>query len=172
MTLRPALWLVAAGVVVADQATKQWTLSALEEHERVPVIGDLLWITLVFNDGAAFSFGAGRTWILTIVALVLTAGIAWYARRANGRIPTLIFALGLGGAVGNLIDRLFREPSFGQGHVVDMIAYADFFVGNVADIAIVGAAVWGVLYSITRGSLLVPEEQASAPATEEPSESA
>lgn len=171
MTLRPAFWLVAAGVVVADQATKQWALVALERSERVPVIGDLLSFTLRFNDGAAFSFGAGRTWILTIVALALTVGIAWYARRANGRIPALIFAVGLGGAVGNLIDRLFREPSFGQGHVVDMIAYGDFFVGNVADIAIVGAAAWGVLYTMTRGSLLTPEP-APEGASEEPSESA
>ncbi|WP_200806314.1 signal peptidase II [Demequina sp. NBRC 110052] len=171
MTLRPAFWLVAAGVVVADQATKQWTLSALEEGERVPVIGDLLSIQLVFNSGAAFSVGDERTWILTIVALVLTAGIAWYARRANGRIPLLIFALGLGGAIGNLIDRLFRQPSFGEGHVVDMINYADFFVGNVADIAIVGAAAWGVLYAMTRGSLLKPDPAPEAVA-EEPSESA
>lgn len=140
MTWRPAFWLAAAGVVLLDQATKQWALSALEPYEQHPLLGDLLSIQLVFNSGAAFSLGSEFTWVLTVVALLVTAGIVFYGRRAQRSWVAVVFGTGLGGAVGNLIDRLFRDPSFGQGHVVDMINYGNQFVGNVADIAIVGAA--------------------------------
>ncbi|WP_084104230.1 signal peptidase II [Demequina sp. NBRC 110056] len=157
MTWRPALWLVALLVVVIDQITKQWALAALEPGEQVEVLGDLLSFQLVFNSGAAFSLGNDTTWILTIVALIVTAGIVYYARRAQSRLAVVIFGIGLGGAVGNLIDRLFREPSFGQGHVVDMINYNGWFVGNVADIAIVGAAAAVLLLSFMHKPLLAPE---------------
>ncbi|WP_084040266.1 signal peptidase II [Demequina sp. NBRC 110053] len=156
MTWRPALWLVALLVVVIDQITKQWALAALEPGEKVEIVGDLLSFQLVFNSGAAFSLGNSTTWILTIVAIVVTVGIIYYGRRAQSTPAVLIFGIGLGGAIGNLIDRLFREPSFGQGHVVDMINYNGWFVGNVADIAIVGAAAAILLMSLLRKPLLAP----------------
>ena len=140
MTWRPAVWLVALLVVVIDQVTKQWALHALEPGERHEILGDWLSFQLVFNSGAAFSLGDGYTWVMTIVALIITVGIVIYARRAQSTLAVWLFGIGLGGAIGNLIDRLFRDPSFGQGHVVDMINYNGWFVGNVADIAIVGAA--------------------------------
>ncbi|WP_227589832.1 signal peptidase II [Demequina pelophila] len=148
MTWRPAFWLWAGGVIAVDLATKQWALSALEPYENHPLLGDLLGIQLVFNSGAAFSMGAGYTWVLTLVALAITAGIVFYGRRARTGPAVALFGIALGGAIGNLIDRLFRDPSFGQGHVVDMINYGHQFVGNVADIAIVGAAI-----AIVAGSL-------------------
>ena len=156
MTWRPAFWLVAAGVVIVDQVTKQWALSALVPYEIHPLIGDLLSIQLVFNSGAAFSLGNESTWLLTIVALAVTAAILVYGRRAHSRVGVAIFGAALGGAVGNLIDRLFREPSFGQGHVVDMINYGHQFVGNVADIAIVGAGIALVIASLTNTRVLEP----------------
>ncbi|WP_169746567.1 signal peptidase II [Demequina phytophila] len=156
MTWRPAFWLFAAGVVALDQLTKQWALEALEPYVEHPVIGDLLSIQLVFNSGAAFSLGDESTWILTIIALLVTAGIVVYGRRAQARWAAAVFGIALGGAVGNLIDRLFRQPSFGEGHVVDMINYADQFVGNVADIAIVGAAIWIVIAGLMSKPILVP----------------
>lgn len=156
MTWRPALWLVAVAVIVADQVTKQWALSALVPYEKHQVLGDVLGIQLVFNSGAAFSLGDQYTWVLTIVSVVVTGGIVYYARRARSRLALAIFGIGLGGAVGNLIDRLFRDPGFAQGHVVDMINYADFFVGNVADIAIVGAAAAVLVVSFTGHPLLAP----------------
>lgn len=67
-----------------------------------------------------------------------------------------MFGIALGGAIGNLTDRLFRQPSFGQGHVVDFINYGNQFVGNIADIAIVGAAVALVSASVLGKEVLAP----------------
>ena len=154
MTVRPAIWLAAVLVIALDLFTKQWALDALVAGEKHPVLGDALSIQLVFNAGAAFSFGGNHTWILTIVAIAVTVGIVWIARQARTRWAVLLCGLALGGAVGNLIDRLFREPGFGQGHVVDFINYGDFFIGNVADIAIVGAAIAFMILSVTNRKLL------------------
>lgn len=134
------LVLLAVVVVAVDQATKTWALSALTEGERTPVLGDLLGVTLVFNPGAALSIATGMTWILTLAALAVTVVVLRVASRLGSRTWAVALGLLLGGAVGNLIDRLFREPGVGRGEVVDFIAYADWFVGNVADIAIVAAA--------------------------------
>lgn len=154
MTWRPAFWLVAFVVVLIDQATKQWTLNNLVPGERHEVLGDFLSIQLVFNSGAAFSLGDNFTWVLTIVALAITVGIIVYARRAQTSLAVWLFGIGLGGAIGNLIDRLFRDPGFGQGHVVDMINYNGWFVGNVADIAIVGVAVAFLVMSLIGKQIL------------------
>ena len=89
------------------------------------------------NSGAAFSFGAGKTWILTIFTVVIIGVLVVMARRVHRASTLLAIALLAGGAVGNLIDRLTAEPGFGVGHVTDFIAYSDWFVGNVADIWIV-----------------------------------
>ncbi|WP_228374499.1 signal peptidase II [Demequina rhizosphaerae] len=158
MTWRPAFWLYAAGVVVVDQLTKQWALETLEPYVKHPVLGDLLSIQLVFNSGAAFSLGDETTWILTIVAALVTVGIIVYGRRAQRPWAVAVFGIALGGALGNLIDRIFRQPSFGEGHVVDMINYADQFVGNVADIAIVGAAVAIVAAGLFSKPILEPAD--------------
>lgn len=158
MTVRPAIWLVAGAVVAADLATKQWALSNLQLGVKKPVLGEWLSLELVFNDGAAFSLGSGYTWVLTIIAVLVTGGIVYYARRAKSSLGVALFGIGLGGAVGNLIDRLLRDPSFGQGHVVDMINYNDWFVGNVADMAIVGAAAVFVLVTFLGKRVLDPQE--------------
>ncbi len=158
MTVRPAVWLIAGAVVVADFVTKQWALENLQDGAPKPLIGEWLSLQLVFNDGAAFSLGSGYTWVLTIVAAAVTAGIIYFARRVRTRLGLMLFGIGLGGAVGNLIDRVFRAPSFGQGHVVDMINYNDFFVGNVADIAIVGAATAFVVFGLAGKRVLEPAE--------------
>ncbi|MDY5601358.1 MAG: signal peptidase II, partial [Schaalia hyovaginalis] len=93
-------------------------------------------------SGAAFSLGASSTWIFTILALVII-GVLFYALvRAHSMRLAASIGLLLGGAIGNLIDRLIQPPSFGQGHVIDFIDYAGFFVGNVADIWIVLGAAW------------------------------
>lgn len=154
MTWRPALWLVALIVIALDQATKQWSLSALQPGQKQPLIGDLLSLQLVFNSGAAFSLGDGFTWVMTIIAAIVTVGIVYFARRAQSRLAIALFGIGLGGAVGNLIDRLLRDPGFAQGHVVDMINYNGWFVGNVADLAIVGVAAVVLVLSLTNRPLL------------------
>ncbi|WP_368501444.1 signal peptidase II [Actinomyces sp.] len=134
------LWLLAVAVVLLDQLTKVWATRALADGERVALLGDWLGLVLVRNPGAAFSLASGQTWILTAVAIVVTVVVLRISRRLASIWWSLALGLVLGGAVGNLIDRLVRAPGVFRGHVVDFIDYAGFFVGNVADIAIVGAA--------------------------------
>jgi len=126
--------------VVADQVTKMWALRALTPGLPRPLIGDWIQLNLIRNSGAAFSLGNQVTWLLTALALVIVAGVLVGARRVGHPGWALTFGLLLGGAVGNLLDRVFREPGLFRGHVVDFLDYFGLFIGNVADIAIVLAA--------------------------------
>lgn len=139
---------LALGVVVVDLVTKQLALAMLEAGGDVPILGDVLSLRLVFNPGAAFSFATGLTWVFTVIAVGVVVVVVRVSRRLGSLGWAVALGLLLGGAVGNLIDRLFRPPGFAQGHVVDFIDYAGFFVGNVADIAIVAAAVLVVLMAL------------------------
>lgn len=138
--LLTALGLLAAGVLVVDQVTKIVAVSRLTTGEYVPLLGEVFGLMLVFNPGAAFSLASGSTWIFTIVAVVVAVVIVRVSRRIGSRGWAVALGALLGGNLGNLGDRLFREPGFGVGHVVDFLNYGGFFVGNVADIAIVLAA--------------------------------
>ena len=143
---RLVAWTVvlAAVVLLADQVTKWWAESALTVGGApVPLVGELLQLRLIYNPGAALSIlsGTGMTWLLTIVVVGVVVVIVRAIGRIGSRGWAVALGLLLGGALGNLGDRLFREPGFAQGHVVDFIDYAGFFVGNVADIAVVVAAV-------------------------------
>lgn len=142
---RRPLWLalaIAVVAVAADQATKAWAMATLEEGVPRPLVGDLITARLVHNSGAAFSLGAGATWVFTVLSALVVATIIWYLPRVT-HLPTAA-ALGLlaGGALGNLVDRVVQPPSVGNGHVVDFINYHGLFVGNLADVWIVVAAVW------------------------------
>lgn len=144
-----ALALTAAAVgVVLDQGTKVWALSSLGDGQSRPLIGDLVQLRLIRNAGAAFSFGDGVTWLLTLVAVGISVWVARALWRTTSRIWALTLGVLLGGAIGNLIDRFFRSPGPGRGHVVDFLDYGGLFVGNVADIAIVVAAVVMALLTI------------------------
>ena len=124
-----------------DQVTKALAVANLTPGEYVPLLGDAFGLMLVYNPGAAFSFATGSTWIFTIVATVVTVVIIRVARRLGSLGWALALGALLGGNLGNLMDRLFRDPGFARGHVVDFLDYGGLFVGNVADIAIVlGAA--------------------------------
>lgn len=142
------LVLLALSVLVVDQATKAWVLAVLRPGARHPVLGDLLGVQLVFNPGAALSIATGMTWVLTLVAVAVVVVVVRVARRLGSTGWAVALGLLLGGALGNLGDRLVRAPGVGRGHVVDFIAYGNFFVGNVADIAIVAAAVLVVLLAM------------------------
>jgi signal peptidase II len=131
---------LAVAVLVVDQLTKAWAVSALEPGVRTAVVGDLLGLSLIYNPGAALSIATGMTWVLTVIAVVVVAVTVRAARRIGSRGWAVALGLLLGGAVGNLVDRFFRDPGPARGHVVDFIAYGRLFVGNVADIAIVVAA--------------------------------
>ena len=143
-----ALLALAVAVLAVDQLTKVWAVQSLTEGVRTPLVGDLLGLTLLYNPGAALSIATGMTWVLTLAAATVSVVILRVANRLGSRGWAVGLGLLLGGALGNLIDRLFREPGFARGHVVDFIAYGELFVGNVADIAIVAAAGLIVLLSL------------------------
>ncbi|MEU4551987.1 signal peptidase II [Micromonospora violae] len=132
-----AVVLIAAVVLAADQATKYWAESALSDGQTITVLGELLQLHLVYNPGAAFSIGTAYTWIFAVFAAAAVVAVTVVARRVTSRAWAVALGLVLGGAATHLLDRLFREPGFARGHVVDFIDYAGFFVGNVADIALV-----------------------------------
>lgn len=148
---------VTALCYVLDQLTKWWALSALPGRGRVALIGDLLGLRLIGNSGAAFSLGAGRTWIFTLISIVVVVVVARAARRVTSRAWAVTFGLLLGGALGNLTDRMVREPGPGRGHVVDFIDYR-WFIGNVADLWIVAAAA----AMIVLGLMSVPPQHREA----------
>lgn len=131
---------LAVGLFAADQVTKYLAEANLVRGELVPVLGDLLGLQLVYNPGAAFSFATGMTWVFTIVMVVVAVAVLRVSRRLGSTAWAVALGMLLGGCLGNLYDRLFREPGFAVGHVVDFISYNGWFVGNIADIAIVGAA--------------------------------
>ena len=132
---------IAVFIVVIDQASKWWAEAELGDGTTIPVIGDLIRFVLVYNPGAAFSIGTEYTWIFAILAGVGVIAVTWFAWRVGSVGWTIALGLILGGAVTHLGDRLFRDPGFGRGHVVDFIGYGDWFIGNVADIAIFAGAV-------------------------------
>ena len=137
---------VAAAVLLVDQATKFWAESALTDRAPVEVLGEFLRLRLLYNPGAAFSIGSGSTWVFTVLAAVAVVVIIRFAARPQPTSRAVALALLLGGASTHLLDRLFRDPGFARGHVVDFIDYNGWFVGNVADIALtVGVAMIIVL---------------------------
>lgn len=143
----PLLWAVLLASLTLDQGTKIWALRALEPGIARPLIGDLISLRLIRNPGAAFSVLDGMTYAVTAIAVLIVARILWLAHtRAVSRSFAWVLGFVAGGAVGNLVDRFAREPGVGRGHVVDFIDYFGMFVGNVADVFIVLAAVaFGVL---------------------------
>jgi signal peptidase II len=135
-----ALVCVAAVIYGADQWSKFWVLSTLTEGESTSVIGELLQFTFVRNPGAAFSLASGATWIFSIAAAIVTVVIVIFARRIRSMGWALVFGMLLGGVLGNLTDRLFQEPSFGLGHVIDFIQVWGFpAIFNIADIFVVSS---------------------------------
>lgn len=151
-------WFI-VGIMVAiaaiDQVVKQLMLSFLEPGQPVNVIGDWFRLFLLFNPGAAFSMGENSTWLFTTIQLAFVIGALIAAPRISSRWEAVGVALIAGGALGNLIDRLFRAPGFWCGHVVDYISVGRFAVFNIADASItIGVVVFviGVFVAERRGS--------------------
>jgi signal peptidase II len=131
------LALVAIGIYLIDQGTKALIVKNLTEGEQVNAIGTFLQFHFVKNSGAAFSLGTGMTWLFSIVAAAVAIFIILYAQRIRSFAWSALFGLLLGGTLGNLSDRLFRQPRFGEGHVVDFIQVFGFpAIFNIADSAI------------------------------------
>ncbi len=164
---------VGALVYLLDRITKVWALSSLVENEPREFVGSVLRLRLIFNPGAAFSLGTGATPLFTVIQAVVSVAVVVAATRV-GRLPWAV-ALGLvlGGATGNLTDRLTRPPGFGLGHVVDFLELPNFPVFNIADSAIVTAACLVALLSLRGvpfGALgsVPPDPRTKPQATPEP----
>jgi signal peptidase II len=149
------LYLIVAVILIAvDQFTKNLAISSLELGKNYEVIGEVLTWRLVYNDSAAFSIGFGYTWILAVISTVATVATVWFARKISSVSWQIMTGIFLAGVVGNLIDRLVREPGFGNGHVVDFIRIPfNFPVFNLADIFIVSMATLSVI-RVYRGETL------------------
>ena len=153
---RHLIWVtvaVALGVVAIDQVTKALALAYLKPRilsgeGPIEILGPVLKLTYTENTGAAFSMGTGFTWIFAIIAAVVAVVIL----RTAARIGSVWWAVALGGllggAVGNLIDRLTRPPGIGQGFVVDFLQLPNWPVFNVADMSIVGSAILMVILTL------------------------
>jgi signal peptidase II len=146
--------LIAIVIVVLDQLTKAWALSALDDRDI-----DVLW-TLRFhltrNSGMAFSRGQGLGPMIGIFALVIVAVLLVSLRRQAGAVSTIAVGLVIGGAAGNVIDRLFRSPGWLRGAVIDFIDLQWWPIFNVADMAV---SIGGLL--LVFGSLAAPRRLAA-----------
>ena len=134
--------------MLLDQITKHWAVNSLSDGHIVRVIDDILRFRLTFNPGAAFSFATGFTFVFTVIAAAVVVVILRIARKLASWPWAIALGLLLGGALGNLIDRIFRQPSPFEGHVVDFIELPNFPLFNLADSAITCGAVLIVVLSV------------------------
>ncbi|MCG7414371.1 signal peptidase II [Microbacterium aurum] len=152
--------ILAALVLAADQFSKHLALTNLPYQEPVEVWGQFLQFYLTRNPGAAFSFGEEVTWVFTLVLAAAAVTIVVLAvTRVRSRTWAIVLGLLLGGILGNLTDRLLRDPGFLVGHVVDFINTPWMWLGmnpaiyNVADMFIVTMMI-GVALLVLRGRRL------------------
>lgn len=152
----PRYGLLAAACAVVglglDQFTKYLVVSNMREGDIIEVLPPVLRWHFIRNSGAAFSMGEGYTWVFTLIMIAVSCYVVYLLLF---RVRSLPWALGLGcllgGALGNLTDRLFRYPSFGQGHVVDFIAFPKFAIFNIADSFIVCSMIF-ICWLMFRGT--------------------
>ncbi|CAB4815792.1 MAG: signal peptidase II [Actinobacteria bacterium] len=146
--LSKRLYLIAWAIWLTDLATKSWALANLDSRNPVKIIGSFLQLTLIKNSGAAFSLAEGATVLFSIFACFVVAAIAYFAPKLTSKGWSIVLGLALGGILGNLSDRIFREPGFFTGHVIDWIELPNWPVFNVADSAIVVAAAIAIVLSV------------------------
>lgn len=165
------LLIIAAVLLAMDLLTKCIVVANLKPGEPVSIIGDFARFSLVRNPGAAFSMATGMTWLLTLVATAVVIGVVRIGRTLRSLWWAIGLGMVLGGALGNLVDRLFRAPGPLQGHVVDFIAIGWWPVFNVADSSIVCGAILLVVLTVfgfepngTRTGRDTTDDDADAPA--------
>ncbi|GIU89572.1 MAG: lipoprotein signal peptidase [Acidimicrobiia bacterium] len=142
---------VVACIVALDQLTKSWAVAALADGP-VSVVGDTVELRLARNPGSAFGRFQGYTPLLAVGAVVVTLVLVRMARRATDRWLLAGLVLLLGGALGNLADRVFRAPGFLRGHVVDFVSVGWWPLFNVADSCITIGAVILVVHTLRQPS--------------------
>lgn len=140
--------------VILDQVVKELSTKNLVEGEPVRILGGLVYLSLLRNSGAAFSLGSDYTWIFPLVTIAVVGWIGVMSRRLRSLPWAIALGLVLGGALGNLGDRLFRAPGVLHGHVVDMISvfgpYGEHFaVFNIADSCLTVGVILAVVLELT-----------------------
>lgn len=138
---------MAVGIIGLDALTKELATNSLEGHAPTRILGGLVYLSFTRNSGAAWSIGSDYTFIFPIFAIGVAVWILFFARKLRSLPWAISLGLVLGGALGNLTDRIFRTPGGLSGHVVDFISllgpYGEKFpIFNVADSALsVGVAI-------------------------------
>ena len=127
-------------IIIVDQLTKIWAVAALSDGP-VSIVGDEIELRLTRNPGGAFSRFQGVTPLLAIGAVIVTIFLVRALRRTTDPFIVIGLTLVLGGALGNLVDRILRSPGFLRGHVVDFVSVGSFPVFNVADSCITIGAI-------------------------------
>jgi signal peptidase II len=145
--------LLALGVLLADLVSKLLVVATIDPGENIRLLGGALYLTHARNTGAAFSFAEGFTVVFTLIAVAVVVVIVRTARRMFSSAWAVALGLVLGGAVGNLVDRVFRDPGFLRGGVVDFVSvFAPdgrvYPIFNVADSAIVCGGILGALLAL------------------------
>lgn len=140
--------------VAIDLVTKQLSLTHLSDGSTMRLLGGAVYFDLTRNSGAAFSLGSRYTFVFPVITVVVLGGIVWLARRLRSVPWAVAMGLILGGALGNLMDRLFRAPGPFRGHVVDFISvFAPggevFPIFNAADSALFCGVVLAILLELT-----------------------
>lgn len=138
---------IALVVIALDQLTKHWAVNALTNEPPQHVIWTLQW-NLTFNSGMAFSKGQGVGPIIGLVAVIVVVVVLIGIRKNSNPMVAVAAALVVGGALGNLVDRLFRGDGWLHGSVVDFIDFQWFPIFNVADMAVNVGGVMFVLWSL------------------------
>ncbi|MFI5528037.1 signal peptidase II [Kitasatospora sp. NPDC051853] len=141
------LLVVALLAYLIDLGSKLLVVARLEGHQAIEVIGEFATFQVIRNPGAAFGMGQAMTVVFTAIAAAVIVVIWRIARKLYSLPWAIALGLLLGGALGNLTDRLFRSPGVFRGHVVDFISVQHFAVFNLADCAIVCGGILVVLLS-------------------------
>ena len=132
----PSLSLLVAAVVVGlDQLSKHWAVSQLNDGHTVHVLWTLQF-NLAFNSGMAFGGGQGLGPLIGFIAVVVVVFLLLSLRQASGKLSVVAIGLIVGGAMGNIVDRLFREDAWLHGRVVDFIDFQWFPIFNIADMCV------------------------------------
>ena len=166
-----AIVAMAIVVVIADQLTKAWAQRTLGDGHEIKIVGSLRFL-LTYNSGMAFSRGRGFGPVIGVLALVLVVVMLATLRREGSRLARVALGLVIGGAAGNIGDRIFRSGGFLRGEVVDFIDPQFWPVFNVADIAVTSGGallLLGALFASRRASSAPSAPSSSAPSSSAPS---
>ncbi|MBX6768453.1 MAG: signal peptidase II [Actinomadura rubrobrunea] len=167
---------VALAALALDAVSKIIVVATLSDREPIRLLGGLLTLRETRNSGAAFSIGTGYTIIFTLIACAVVAAILRTARNLRSLPWAVCLGLLLGGAVGNLVDRLLRAPAPLKGHVVDWIELPYWPVFNLADSAIVCGGALAVVLAARGlqldGTRVGDDEPADSSEPDEPAQAA